>query len=266
MIACAAPAPRVELPASGARPTREAPPAPTLRTDGRSDGPSPRMYTVRLTTGGRTLLLEAWCREEVWTTLDGRVGIPFVLGESWSRLGARRPRRLLQTQNSVFQGALARLRPRPTGELDFVIEISRAGVESDGPKFEWQGADVRLPRPWQDGYRFAGVVPAGYGGVVANWGELVVEIQASGRTPATIPGIAFRAGAQDGFVAGGRTALAEFYTLRWPAADVVDRDRDGVLQARFSLAPAREATGFRYDVAQSRWIEFGEGFRVIAGA
>ncbi len=264
MIACAAQVPRVDLPASGAQPTSEAPPAPAIRTDGRSDGPSPRLFAVHVTTGGRTLSLEGWCRQEVWTTLDGRVGLPFVRTESWSRLGQRTPRRLHQSTDAVFQGVLARLRPRPSGEVDFVIEISRGAVESDGPRFEWHGTKVKLPRPSQDGYRFEGLVPAGFAGVIARWGDLQVTL--GGEATDSPNAVRFRAGEQTGFVAGGQSALAEFYRLRWSPRKPVERDYEGVLQARFALKRVREATGFRYDAAQSRWIEFGEGFRVIADA
>ena len=117
-----------------------------------------------------------WCREGVWTPLDRRVATPFVTRETWSKLGARAPRRIAQTQDAVFNGVLARLRPTSTGAIDFVVELVEGRVDSQGSVLDWQGVEVKLPAPIQRAYRFEGSIPAGHSGPIAVWGELSIEL------------------------------------------------------------------------------------------
>jgi len=253
--ACGAVVPKVDLPESGVEPTaKRAGPQP--RTDGRSDGPAPRLIRVRFDTGTQQIAVDGWCREGVWTTLDQRAARPFVLRESWSRLRDRKPRRLGQTKDAVFQGAFARLRPTGDGQLDFVVEISEASVGPDAEEFTWQGKTIRLPRPRQEGFRFEGRLLAGYAGEIARWGELSVAIEDSAEGEATPRRVHFLAGQKRGFVAGGRHARAEHYRVSVIRLEPVERDHDGLVQVLFRMQRSRMATGFRSDDKEG-WQLFG---------
>lgn len=257
MIACATSVPRITLPESGIEPATERP-VPEPRTDGRSDGPAPRRIRVSFATGTEELAVEGWCREEVWTTLQKRAAIPFVVHESWSRLGERKAQRLARTKDAVFQGVLARLRPTGDGHVDFVVEISTARVGPDAEKFEWQGESFEMPRPLQDGYRFEGRFPAGYSGPVASWGDLSVRIenpmQSTGAEPKMMR---FAVDELFGSVTDAPGGVAECYRIRTERLKPIERDHGGVVQALFRLQRKRMAAGFYCDDKQE-WVFTGD--------
>ena len=257
MIACATSVPRITLPESGIEPTTERA-VPDPRTDGMSDGPSPRRIRVLFATGKEELAVEGWCREQVWTTLQNRAAISFVVRESWSRLGKRKAQRLARTKDAVFQGVLVRLRPTTDGHVDFVVEISTAHVGPEAEKYEWQGESFEMPRPVQDGYRFEGRVPAGYSGPVASWGELSVRIEDSLESTAIDPKVMrFAVGDLIGSVTHARGGLAEFYRIRTERLEPIERDHSGIVQALFRLKRKRVAAGFYYD-DKKEWVFTGD--------
>jgi len=257
VIACASSIPRIDLPESGIEPTAKRE-RPEPRTDGRSDGPRPRRIAVRFVTGKDNLPVEGWCREEVWTTLQNRAAIPFVVRESWSRLGDRKPRRIGRTKDSVFQGVLARLRPTGDGFVDFVVEISVARVGPEAEQFEWQGESIELPRPFQEGYRFEGRVPAGYSGPLATWGELSVAIEDSMDLTAPDPKMMrFAIGELLGSVTDIPGGVAEYYRVSAGRLKPIERDHDGIVQALFRLERKRVAAGFYRD-NENEWTYSGD--------
>ncbi|MHC4952426.1 MAG: hypothetical protein ACYTGZ_00925 [Planctomycetota bacterium] len=265
LTACSATGPRIDLPASGAVPSAEAPARATPRTDGHVDGPAPRFFQIRVRSGSTHLALSGWCRADVWTTLDGRHAIPFVARESWSRLGALAPRRVSQTKDAVFNGVVARLKPLPDGDVEFVIEIARASVDNKGPEFDWHDAEIRLPAPARDGYRFEGRVPRGFRGTIARWGDVAFVLHDPAPAMGTPDVVRFASGERTGFVAGGQAARAEYFVNRWSAAEPFKRDLDGVEQALFRLERTREAAGFRYDRKAGAWRTYGDGVSVRTG-
>jgi len=252
--------PPVDLPESGVEPTAKRT-RPLPRTDGHSDGPAPRLIHVEFfsgPTGGEARIpLEGWCRVGVWTTLEKRTAIPFVVRESWSRLGTRRPRRIGQAKDAVFQGAFVRLRPTEDGQVQFVAEISEARVGPDAEEFEWQDEDIKLVRPRQDGSRFEGHVPAGHVGEIARWGALRITLRDSAAKAGPAATIAFRAGTTTGSVAGGHDARAERYRITVVRKEPIVRDHDGLLQALFRIERARVGTGFEFDDKKG-WLVFGD--------
>lgn len=256
MIACATTVPRVDLPESGAEP-KAVSTQPEPRTDGRSDGPRPRRLAVRFVTGEDELRVEGYCREQVWTTLQKRAAIPFVVRESWSRLGSRRAQRIARTKDSVFQGVLARLRPTGEGRVDFVVEISVAGVGPRAEKFEWQGETIEMPVPYEQGYRFEGSVPAGYRGELAGWGELRISIEDSAPPSNAVPELMdFVSGETPAFVTDTPGALAEHYRVRVQRVAPYEKDHDGIVQALFRLKRERVAVGMQKD-DEKGWQGFG---------
>jgi hypothetical protein len=219
-----------------------------VRTDGHFDGPAPRWIELTLAAPGRQRSWGGWCRQEVWTPLDERAPTPFVLAETWSRLGSRAPRRIDSVRDAVWNGPLARIRPLPDGTVDFVVELFEGRVEQ-GTERAWHGATIRLPAPRQRSYRFEGSIPAGRSGPVARWGDLEISIldSAAGSGAALV-----RNRFAHGFVAGASPS-AEYEERTWEPADPVERSYDGVDQALFRLRPTRKAAGFRDGTS------FGEG-------
>ena len=118
---------------------------------------------------GRVVELHAFCRVDVWTTLQDIAPERFVVREAWSRLGERDPRLLRRVEDDVVGGIVVRLRPERDGSLRFVIEASVARVGPKEPVGAFHGTDIELPRPRRHGYRFVGRAPPGYAGVLAAW-------------------------------------------------------------------------------------------------
>jgi len=245
-VACAA---TTKLPESGAEPVADAPPPAADRTDGRADGPAPRWIEFRLATPAGGTTWGAYCRVGVWTPIDERAATRFVQDETWSRLGDREPRRMQREFGAVWSGPLARVRPTADGAIDFVVEVSEGRVDEGEPR-TWHGATVPLPLPFQRTYRFTGRAPAGHAGPIARWGGLLVSLSdpESDASAADSPRRTFN----HGFVCGP-DAEAEYETIAWKPKEPVERSFDGVLQARFRLAPERSAAGFRADKT------YGEG-------
>jgi len=243
VIACAAPVPRVTLPESGVEPTA-ARPIPAPRTDGLSDGPSPRRIQVRFFTGRDELAVDGWCREGVWTTLEQRAAIPFVVRESWSRLGERKAQRIARTSDAVFQGVFARIRPTGDGQVDFVAEISAAEVTPDFHDWKWEGETVRMPNPSQDGYRFAGRVPAGFRGTIASWGDVTIVIDDGAKPAGDAPSMhEFRLGETLCSVTDIDGAIAEYYRVSVQPLEPIERDHDGLREALFRIQRKRVGSG-----------------------
>ncbi len=252
MAACSS----VSLPESGTNPTADAPPARSTRTDGHSDGPSPVHLSVRVTAAGVGSTWDhtwgAWCRQGVWTPLEARESTQFVIAETWSRLGARPARRIAREHGAVWTGMMARLHPRPDGQVDFVVEIVEGSVSARGPRLAWEGAEIRFGTPKQTLYRFEG---RGGAGVIARWGTLQVEL--IGARKAESNAVLFKCGQSlGGLVEGGVQARAEYVVRTWEGTESDEQDLEGVKRAHFRLRGVRSAAGFRYDLG---WKTFGTG-------
>ncbi|MFQ5844641.1 MAG: hypothetical protein ACE5JG_06580 [Planctomycetota bacterium] len=192
------------------------------------------------------VVLEAWCREGVWTTLESVRYRPFVVRETWGRLGRRRPRMLRRVRDQVWEGVVARLRPEPRGGLSLHLEVARAGAGRAVEAGVFEGRPVVLPAPVRYGYRFfcrlgrrTGAVAAWRPGVVVFLGE---------ERPPPAGALTFGCGGGDGFGAGAPAEL-ESFVEEWPAAPPRLEEAGGVLFGDFRLAPVRRASGFRVDAA-----------------
>ena len=129
-----------------------------------------RAVALHVRSGESTIDLEAHCRVGVWTTLQRIRALPFIVRESWGRLGERPPRRLSQSVDDILTGVIARVRPLSDGALEFRIEVAQGYLAETRDLGEFEGRRILLPRPRRYGYRFAGRVPRGHAqGPIAAW-------------------------------------------------------------------------------------------------
>jgi len=230
--------PETALPLSPAPPPREGPPAA-----GPFDAAASRRVELVVACGERAVTLEGWCRVGVWTTLERRRADPFVVRESWGRLGERAPRLLARVGDDLVTGALARLRPEPDGALAYHVEVSQGRVGPKLPAGSLAGREVSLPRPRRHGFRFSGRVPRGHAGRLAAWAP-GVEVYLGGTGGETAPVLQFEADGGAGFLAGGAGAAEAFLEV-WEALPPLLVDAEGVVRGDFRLERRRSAVGFR---------------------
>jgi len=189
------------------------------------------------------VLLRAWCRVGIWTTLDRFAAREFVVRESWGRLGSREPRRLARVEDQLLEGVLARLRPEADGSLVFVVEVSRATVEGERKVDHYHGEEISLSIARRYGYRFTGRAPAGFCGPIARWGPGVVVHLGRGEEPPA-ESVRFRAdGGASGLVAG-LDGGAEAFVEEWLPAEPIHVQADGVERRDYRLIRRRRAAGF----------------------
>jgi len=219
-----------------------------------------RRTTLFVSARETDVVLDAWCRIGVWTTLQRIKGQPFLVRESWGRLGTKRPRRIHQTFDDLITGVIARVRPEADGSLRFRIEVADGETVSLARLGEFEGNEILFPAPRRFGYRVDGSVPPGVNaGVIARWSP-GVEIRLGDAAAVTVarPRLEFTAGSASGFVVG-RTGRVEAFSEQWGPAPPVIVDDGGILRGEFRFGPpSQSATGAKWE---SETIElFGSDF------
>jgi hypothetical protein len=221
----------------------EPPARPQPPRSGPFDSPESRWVRLQVEVGTERVLLQAWCRVGIWTTLERFAAREFVVRESWGRLGSREPRRLARVEDEVLEGVLARLRPEDDGGLAFVVEVSRASVEGEQKVGDYHGEEIALSKARRHGYRFTGRAPAGSGGPIARWGrEVVVRLGDGEEPPAESVHFSVEGGAS-GLVAGPEGG-AEAFVEEWLPAKPIHVQADGVERMDYRLVRRRRAAGF----------------------
>ncbi|MGQ0613520.1 MAG: hypothetical protein ACT4PV_07285 [Planctomycetaceae bacterium] len=241
--ACAASRPVLEVPESPlqlspAPPPREAPP-----DSGPSDAAEARRIDLLVACGPEAVTLSGWCRVGVWTTLEQTRAEPFVVRESWGRLGVRAPRLLARLTDDLISGAVARLRPEAGGALTFRIEVAQGRIDAPAPCGTFEGRTILLPRPRRHGYRFSGTVPPRHAGRIAVWSP-GVEVFLLGPGEETASILQFEATGGVGLVAGEASG-AEAFLEEWRPLPPQWIDAEGVRRGDFRLERRRSAAGFR---------------------
>ncbi|MHC4958607.1 MAG: hypothetical protein ACYTGN_09535 [Planctomycetota bacterium] len=230
------------LPEPGLELAADPPPDVAFPTTGIPESDASREIRLVARAAERSVVLHAFCRVDVWTTLQEIAPERFVVRESWSRLGEREPRLLRRVEDDVVGGIVVRLRPERDGSLSFVIEASSASV---GPKRKvgaFFGADIELALPRRHGYLFVGRAPPGYDGVLAAWpGAVQVGFAEATETAGLLVG----------------AVRAEAFVEEWAVADPVPDKRDGIESVEYRLTMRRKAAGFSPD---------GEGWYKTYGA
>ncbi|MEE8107031.1 MAG: hypothetical protein V3T86_15960 [Planctomycetota bacterium] len=195
------------------------------------------------------VVLDAWCRVGVWTTLQRIQGRPFLVRESWGRLGEKKPRRLHQTYDDLITGVIARVRPEADGSLRFRIEVADGETVSVARIGDFEGNEVLFPAPRRFGYRFDGTVLPGVNvGVIARWSPGVEIRLGDATTDEVAPKrFRFRAGSANGFVVGTRGRV-EAFSEQWGPAPPVIVDDGGILRGEFRFGPpSLFATGAKWE-------------------
>jgi hypothetical protein len=220
------------VPEPGVELAADPPPDVAYPTEGLPESDASREIRLEARSGDRTVALHAFCRVDVWTTLQEIQPERFVVREAWSRLGERDPKLLRRVEDDVVGGVVVRLRPERDGSLRFVIEASLASVGDAEKVGAFHGTDVELARPRRHGYLFVGRAPPGYAGVLAAW---------PGAVQVGYPG-ALEVG---GLVAGA--VRAEAFVEEWSPVEPRHNRADGIESVEYRLAMRRRAAGFRAD-------------------
>ena len=241
-VGCASRGTTLRVPASSLTLTDAAPALARPPKEGAFDSNASREVVLRVLVGTRSVKLRVFARVDVWTTVHRLAPVPFVVRETWGKLGERSPRKLRSVRDEALSGVLARVRPERDGSVSFFVEVAAATPGRSETVGIYHGARIELSRPTRHGYRFWG--RAHGGGPAAQWGGVIVELRSE--SPAnSISAVRFTAGEESGFVAGAGAAetFLETWTLHEPRHIVAD----GVERKEYRLVKRREAAGFTRD-------------------